>query len=371
MEKKKYFGDGCQFCNAQCLGKNTVPFLKNCCSPDATNKDNDNCNEDNCPLLNKGIKEFAEGVVEYIEDNINEDEAIENGEETYNEETGEVTIMKPTIALSPEDHAQFLGTTMRRSALDNIVLQEPASSAPRILVHGTHKIGKTSWAIISPKPIFIITETGLTGMKVPHFPLAETTDNVFNYMSLLMAEDHQYQTLIVDTIDWLEKLFWTSVCIDNNQDSTKKKVKYIEDIDFSRGYKLSLHYHEKMIAGLKKLWQEKNMAIILLCHNEVKTYNNPHGDNYDQHILKLHKAAAKAYEEFVDSIFFINYKEYVNTGQGIEKNKAVGTGERAIFTQPRPAYSAGTRYNLPEEIPYRKGEGFLDLLKLINAGKGK
>lgn len=243
--------------------------------------------------------------------------------------------------------------------LKDIIQGETNKKPPRILIHSKHGLGKSNWAAVSPNPIFLITEDGLTSIDVKHFPLATNKNDVFSYMRLLLQEEHQYKTVVIDTLDWLEKIFWKEVCLE-------KGVSSIEEIGYAKGYTFAMVYHDKMIAGLTKLRDEKNMAIILICHNEIKTFNNPEGENYDQYVLKLHKKAATKYEEYCDAVLFMNHKAYVVEGEGLNKNKATGSGERSIFTEPRPSFAAKSRYNLPFEIPYPKGEGFTNLLKLMN-----
>lgn len=245
--------------------------------------------------------------------------------------------------------------------LNELIQEESDRQAPRIMLHSKHGLGKSSWAAVSPAPIFIQTENGLGEIKVPRFPLAKTVEEVYQYIKLLIKEEHKYKTVVVDTVDWFEALAWNAVC-------EKEDVKNIAEIGYQKGYDYAMDYHNQLIRGLTKLHEQKNMAIILLAHNEVKTFNNPEGENYDQYVIKLHKKAAKKYEEFVDAVFFMNHKAYVQKEKGSLKAKVTGSGERALFTEPRPAFTAKCRYDLPFEISYKKGEGFTNILKMIKKG---
>ncbi len=245
--------------------------------------------------------------------------------------------------------------------LNEIIEKNTKKQPPRILLHGEHGLGKSSWGACSPKPIFIQCEDGLGEIEVDRFPLAKTVDEVFKNIGMLINEEHEYKTCVIDTLDWFEALVWSQICED-------KDVKNIEDIGYAKGYSFAMNYHEKLLAELTKLRNEKNMAIILLAHNEIKPYSNPEGKNWDKFVIKLHKKAAKKYEEYCDAVLFVNNKAYVKKDAGALKAKAVGSGERAIFTQPRPAFSAKCRYAIPFEIPFKKGTGFTDFLKLIKKG---
>ena len=49
---------------------------------------------------------------------------------------------------------------------------------PRILMHGVHGVGKTTFAAGADAPVVIMTEDGLGMLKVPHFPLATSYADV-------------------------------------------------------------------------------------------------------------------------------------------------------------------------------------------------
>jgi len=83
---------------------------------------------------------------------------------------------------------------------------------PRILVYGTEGVGKSSLAATTPKPIFIQTEDGLGEIDCDRFPLAKSLDDVVAALTELETQPHDYQTVAIDSLDWLERLVWDHVC---------------------------------------------------------------------------------------------------------------------------------------------------------------
>ncbi|MDP1604854.1 MAG: AAA family ATPase, partial [Legionella sp.] len=77
-------------------------------------------------------------------------------------------------------------------------------SAPRLLVHGVAGVGKTFFAAASNSPAFILCEDGLGVLKAPHFPLARSYGDVIDALAALHTEDHEFKTVVVDSVDWLE-----------------------------------------------------------------------------------------------------------------------------------------------------------------------
>ena len=95
---------------------------------------------------------------------------------------------------------------------------------PRIMIYGYEGVGKSTWAANAPKPIFIQTENGLNQISTNKFPLAKTWDEVVAQVNALLEEEHDFQTLVIDSISSLERLIFAEVC-------RKFGVKNIEKAD--------------------------------------------------------------------------------------------------------------------------------------------
>ena len=76
----------------------------------------------------------------------------------------------------------------------------------RTLVYGTHGIGKSSFAARFPSAIVVQTEEGLNGIEVARFPLAKSFDDVIDALGSLAEHEHGYRTVVIDSLDWLERL---------------------------------------------------------------------------------------------------------------------------------------------------------------------
>src|SRR5262245_6244100 len=94
-------------------------------------------------------------------------------------------------------------------------IQRGKSAAPtRLLVYGTEGIGKSTLAANAPKPVFVQTEDGLNEIDCDKFPLAGSFGDVLASLVELHTGDHDYQTVVVDSLDWLERMVWDAVCDD-------------------------------------------------------------------------------------------------------------------------------------------------------------
>ena len=222
-----------------------------------------------------------------------------------------------------------------------------ALSSPRILGYGVAGVGKTTFGAGSDNPVFIITEDGLGKIKVPHFPLARSFDEVMEALAALYSEQHNYKTVVVDSVDWLEPLVWQRACKDNGWRS-------IEDPGYGRGYIAALDLWRQYLDGLDALRDECGMTVIQLAHADIKRFDSPEHEPYDRYVIKLHSRASALVQEHSDAVLFANYRiSTVKSDIGFNKKvtRALGSGERVLYTAERPAFLAKNRYGLPDVLP--------------------
>ena len=222
-----------------------------------------------------------------------------------------------------------------------------ALAPPRILEYGVAGVGKTTFAAGAPDPVFILTEDGLGTLDAAHFPLARTFDEVMEALTSLYDEPHSFQTVVIDSVDWLEPLIWAQVCKDNGWAS-------IEDAGYGKGYIAALPLWRQYIDGLNALRDEKGLTIIQIAHSDIKRFDSPEHEPYDRYVIKLHARAAALLQEHSDAVLFANYRiSTVKSDVGFNKKvtRALGSGERVLYTAERPAFLAKNRYGLPDVLP--------------------
>lgn len=227
------------------------------------------------------------------------------------------------------------------------LIRSTAAMPPRILVYGTHGVGKTTLAAQAPNPVFIRTEDGMGALDVPAFPLAKSLDEVMEAFNALYTEDHGFQTLVLDSVDWLEPLVWQATAKKNNWAD-------IETPGYGRGYVAASDTWRTIIDGINALRDERGMAVILIGHCDIKRFDSPETEPYDRYQPKLHARASALMQEHVDCVFFANYRvSTVKADVGFNKKvtRAVGGGDRLLYTQERPAFLAKNRYSMPDVLP--------------------
>ena len=213
---------------------------------------------------------------------------------------------------------------------------------PRIILSGTNGVGKSTWASQMPNPLFIDIERGTNALDVDRL-YADTEADVLDICHELLEAKHDYKSLVIDSLDWLETLLQRSVV----QQFSKKKegIQDISDIEYGRGY---MHTLKKLNATLDlfdELVNKNNMLICLICHTHVVNRQDPLLDPYDKIELKTHAKFGARVKEWCDFLLFANYDvRTVQRGEGFKKrNVAIGDESRILYTRGSTAFDAKCR----------------------------
>lgn len=243
------------------------------------------------------------------------------------------------------------------------IITTSISKPPKICIYGAHGIGKSTFASETPDPIFIQTEDGLGALGVQAFPVAKSYGEVEAALRFLIKEKHSYRTVVIDSLDWLEKLMHEAIC-------GKAGVSDLLAIPYGRGYTLAANMWHEFLDLLEEL-NNKGMLICLLAHAQITKFEDPERDNYDRYGLDLHKKAAPIIYEWVDVMGFVTYRTNTvskDAGFGNTVVKAKGSGERVLCLEERPAYTAKNRYRMSDVIPFPEGESYKTFAAAYSAG---
>ncbi len=216
------------------------------------------------------------------------------------------------------------------------------ATAPKIVIGGPGKIGKTTFAAAAPNAIGILTEDGASAVDVSAFPLCKSLDDVYSAIGTLLNEEHDFSSVFLDSLDWCEPLLHDYICKKNGWAS-------VETPGFGKGYVAAAEEWRTLLSGFEELRSKKGMAVILIAHDKVKRFESPLHEGYDQYVLKLHDRASAIVAEWADVLGWAGYKvltKAADAGFGNKETKAITTGERILHVEPHPAHFGGNRFGL-------------------------
>lgn len=230
------------------------------------------------------------------------------------------------------------------------ITRGPKKGAIRVGIYGTEGVGKSTFAANFPGAVFIDTEGSTTHMDVARFDHPEELADVIKQINYVISNADKFGTLVIDTVDWLEKLIFQSVC-------TEKKIQNIEDLGYGKGY---VYAKQKMQEILSMLDQVIAMGVhvVLVCHSTIRKFELPDEmGSYDRYVLKLNeKNIAPLVKEWVDMLLFVNFKTDIVTASDGKTKKAKGGQKRIMYANHSACWDAKNRFGLPDDMPFDYAE---------------
>jgi hypothetical protein len=242
------------------------------------------------------------------------------------------------------------------SILDNIKKGQ-SHRAPRIMMIGVEGVGKSTAGANMPNPVFICGEEGLVGPQFADTPSYTPVnwEDLLKFVDALATEKNEFKSVVIDTLDWLEPMLYAHVC-------TKAGHKNIEDFGYGKGYVVAQQEARNLLMRLDRL-NVQGMNVLILCHSQIKTVNNPVGDNYDHFEAKVNAKICGIFREWCDAVLFAQFDMF--TKKDGMRAKAYGGDGRIVQTTHSAAWDAKNRYGLPEVMPLDMAA----ILDAINAGQ--
>lgn len=219
----------------------------------------------------------------------------------------------------------------------------------RVLLYGQEGVGKSTWAAASPKPIFLDFEDGLNDLDVDKSPRICSYDECLENLRWLYSQEHDYQTVVFDTVDWFERLIHHKVCEVAN-------CKSIEKVDggYGKGYVAAAEMLQSFLTKLEALIAKRRLNVIFLGHCTRVKVADPERESYEKHSPDLHKAAASILREWCDEVFYASFRVFTRSEDGgfnKVRQIAIGGDERFIRTTHSAGVHAKNRLSLPVELP--------------------
>lgn len=213
-----------------------------------------------------------------------------------------------------------------------------------VLLYGIDGVGKSTWASRAPAPIFLGPEEGTNNLDVSRFADIRSWSNIMSALAELKTENHSYQTLVFDTLDWMELMLWTKIL-----GNSSKNINTVNG-GYGAGRESAKKEFMDLIQQTSYLRNYKNMNIIFLAHSNIEMFNDPSlNESYNRYQMKLDWRVAGLMREYCDDVLFATFKAYIKKEES-GPAKTFSDGVRVVFTERRPAHDASNRHGLPFEI---------------------
>jgi hypothetical protein len=217
------------------------------------------------------------------------------------------------------------------------------------VLYGESGRGKSSLAILAPKPILIPLDAGTSDLLDPY--TGELIDEVkgvetFEDTQLALHQADLFtnsETVIIDTVTKLEDLSHEYMFKTIPHEKAGVTVKSIEGYGYGKGYRHLYDVMKLFLTDVDALVRTgKNVILIAQC--ATRLVPNAAGEDYLCSCPRLYQGSKgtppveELYREWADFVLFIDYTSTV-----VSDKKAKGNTTRAIFTDGELHFKAKSR----------------------------
>ena len=230
-----------------------------------------------------------------------------------------------------------------------------AARPPIITICGDAGTGKSSLAATFPNPVFIRVEDGVgrihDAVPIPDtFPVIRTEEDLQEQLIWLMNEDHEYKTVVIDSVSALESVFTDAIL---KQDGRAKTLATALG-GYGAGYAAlaSRHRGIRKMCGL--ISERRGMAIVFISHADLETMRLPDTDDYSRYSLRLNSKSLPAYVDDVDLVGFVRLVSALRGDEG-DRKKVVSNGDRELICFATAASVSKNGYGITDPLELEPG----------------
>lgn len=218
---------------------------------------------------------------------------------------------------------------------------------PRVILYGPAKIGKTSWAGQFPRPILVCSEDGAEGLPVDRFERATTWQEIVDNLTIVAQEEHDYQTVALDTLNGAAELAAQHICTTLFGGDWGPKG----FAAFGQGAGATSEEMRRLLPILDAC-RDRGMTVLLLAHTGVQSVPNPTEGNYQKWAPDMDRKTWGRFARWADVIGRADF-EYIVISKGDKPGpgRVKGTNTRIVHWSGSAAEDAGTRagYEMPDQ----------------------
>lgn len=225
-----------------------------------------------------------------------------------------------------------------------------------LLIYAPEGMGKSTFAAAAPKPIWLGADNGTHHLDIARYPEPHSWTEVLAAIDDLTENAHEHITLVVDPLGWFEPMLWDYICKRDGKAN-------IEAYGYGKGYEAALIEWRLFVAAVERLSDKRGMNVIFIAHSQTKKQASPDAESFDRYTLQLNEKAAALFRQRCDYVLFAKRAVWTEaTDQTKKRFRGISNGERYLHTAWSPAYDAKSRPQLPDPIPFREQDAWLQFM---------
>ncbi len=217
----------------------------------------------------------------------------------------------------------------------NSIITTPAPCAPKGIIYASAGTGKTTFGASATASIIVDCENGAGAIKCQRTPYLDNWPAIHSWLKELERAEHPYQTVVIDSIDWLLRRIEEHVsgCAGGKAESTLNR----SHGGFGNGKQIFKNYVYQILLPLFDRIVSRGIAVVLLAHAKRTEITDVDG-------IAVEKTVPELPDEHLNTM--IEWSDFVCLAKKLDENT------RILITSETPRALAKNRYSMPPEIAF-------------------
>lgn len=261
---------------------------------------------------------------------------------------------------------------------------KPRPRNPIMTIIGDAGLGKTTLAASFPRPLFIRAEDGMNSLlglpQVPDaLPVLKHGDEIWEQLRAVLKEEHDYQTLVLDSVSALDRIFTEDMIAEDLADRRRGSPNAAPTPfaqlygGYGAAYKTLASKHERVRRAAEAINEKRGMTILFLSHADTEMVDLPDQPPYTRFSLRMTKKSIPPYVDGADLVGMLRLLSFVSSdpkaGKVVKAGKANSRGVRQLVCHATASAVTKNRYGL--DAPIDVEFGINPLANLIMEVKGQ
>ncbi len=219
--------------------------------------------------------------------------------------------------------------------LPGTIITDSHIRAPKGIVYGPPGCGKTTFGASADQPLVIDCENGAAHVACHRTPYLSSWQEIRPWLDGLAAGSHDYQTVAVDSIDWLLRRIEEHVAGVDGSPTGMKQTLNRSHGGYGNGRQVLKNYVYQYLLPTFDRIVNSGVAVLLLAHATRRELTTIDG-------ITLEKSAPEIHPDLANTL--IEWSDFVGA------IRLVGS-ERELILHETPQLVAKNRYGIHESLP--------------------
>ena len=207
------------------------------------------------------------------------------------------------------------------------VMNEKCMRAPKGIVYGPPGVGKTTFGAGCGKPIVVDCENGAAHVSCDRTPYLADWNEIQPWLDALAHSEHEYETVVIDSIDWLLRRLEERVAGVNGNGRNMENTMNKACGGYGNGKQVLRNYVYQYLLPTLDAITNRGIAVVLLAHASRRSITSIDGITMEKSAPEIHPDLMNTMIEWADFVGAARADKDVRelvlkeTGQLLAKNR--------------------------------------------------